>query len=60
MHHKGYINYRGCTCINAGCWQSRTEFQIKEGHIPTPGIAIDINLKTRRITENNFLGGPNV
>jgi len=60
MHHKGYTNYRGCTCVNAGCWQGRTDFQIKEGHIPTPGIAIDINLKTRKITENNFLGDANV
>jgi len=54
MHHKGYANYRGCTCVNAGTWQERTDFQVKEGHIPTPGIAIDINLKTRKITENNF------
>lgn len=56
MHHKGYANYRGCTVANAGCWQGMTDFQIREGHIPTPGIALDINLKTRKLTENNFLG----
>ncbi len=58
MHHKGYIQYRGCMAVNAGCWQERTDFQIREGHIPTPGIAIDINLKTRKLTENNFMGEP--
>lgn len=54
MHHKGYAQYRGCLVVNAGCWQERTGFQVKEGHVPTPGIAIDINLKTRKITENDF------
>ncbi|HIH09202.1 MAG TPA: hypothetical protein HA254_00875 [Candidatus Diapherotrites archaeon] len=56
LHMKGYGQYRGCLLANAGCWQERTEYQIKEGHIPTPGIALDINLKSRKITENNFMG----
>jgi len=55
MHIKGYAQYRGCMVANAGCWQSRTDYQVREGHVPTPGIAIDINLRTRRLTENNFL-----
>jgi len=55
MHHKGYAQYRGCLCVNAGCWQSQTDYQIRQGHIPTPGIAIDINLKTRKLTENSFM-----
>ncbi len=57
MHHKGYAQYKGCMCVNAGTWQERTDYQIRMGHIPTPGIAIDINLKTRKLTENNFAGG---
>ena len=57
MHHKGYAQYRGCTCMNSGCWQLRTDFQIKEGHTPTPGITLDINLKTKKITENIFYKG---
>ncbi|MCR4368445.1 MAG: metallophosphoesterase, partial [archaeon] len=57
MHHKGYANYRGCLNVNAGCWQLQTEYEIRQGHVPTPGIAIDINLKTRKLTENNFYGG---
>lgn len=56
MHHKGYSQYRGCMNVNAGCWQLQTEFQTKMGHVPTPGIAIEINLKTRKLTENNFYG----
>ncbi len=59
MHIKGYAQYRGCMVANAGCWQSRTEYQVREGLMPTPGIAIDINLKTRRLTENNFVGNQN-
>ena len=54
MHHKGYAQYRACMAANAGTWQEQTEYQIRKGHIPTPGIALDINLKTRKLTENNF------
>ncbi len=54
IHHSGYMQYRGCYCLNAGCWQLRTEYQEREGHKPTPGIMLDVNLKTRKLTENNF------
>ena len=49
-----YAQYRGCMVANAGCWQKRTDYQVKEGLMPTPGICLDINLKTRKLTENNF------
>ncbi|MBI2598107.1 MAG: DNA-directed DNA polymerase II small subunit [Candidatus Diapherotrites archaeon] len=54
MHHNGYTQYRGCTVINSGTWQARTAFQIQLGHVPTPGIAVETDLKTRKITENHF------
>lgn len=54
MHHNGYTIYRSCLVVNSGTWQTRTEFQIKEGHIPTPGIVTEINLKSRKIRENYF------
>ncbi len=54
MHHNGYTQYRGCTIINSGTWQARTAFQIQLGHIPTPGIAVETDLRTRKITENHF------
>ncbi|MEM4257120.1 MAG: metallophosphoesterase [Candidatus Diapherotrites archaeon] len=56
LHHKGYANYRGCTVANAGCWQGITSFQIKEGHVPTPCISLEINLKSRKIIEHDFSG----
>ncbi len=55
LHIKGYAQYRGCMVANAGCWQGRTDYQVREGHVPTPGIAIDINLSTRKLTENHFM-----
>lgn len=54
MHHNGYAQYRGCTIINSGTWQARTDFQIQLGHVPTPGIAVETDLKTRKIIENYF------
>jgi len=55
MHHYGYGNYRGTTVIHNGTWQGRTAYQVKLGHIPTPGIVPAINLKTRKITETAFM-----
>ncbi|AJF60416.1 MAG: DNA polymerase II small subunit [archaeon GW2011_AR10] len=59
MHHNGYDQYRGCSIINCGTWQERTEFQIQLGHIPTPGIAVEVDLNTREIREKQFYGGRN-
>ncbi|MEM4662789.1 MAG: metallophosphoesterase [Candidatus Diapherotrites archaeon] len=49
LHHTGYLTYRGTTIINNSTWQDRTAYQIKLGHVPTPGIAIAMNLKDRKI-----------
>ena len=54
MHHNGYMQYRGCTIINSGTWQDRTDFQIQQGHVPTPGIAVEVDLKTRNLRETHF------
>ena len=55
LHHVGYATYRGTTIINNSTWQDRTDYQIKQGHVPTPGIAIVLNLKDRKIYEKHFL-----
>ncbi|MBU0635856.1 metallophosphoesterase [Candidatus Micrarchaeota archaeon] len=55
MHHFGSDTYRGCTIINGGCFQSQTEYEIKQGHVPTPGIAAILGLENRKITLKNFL-----
>ena len=54
VHHNGYDTYRGATVINSGTFQARTGFQVKLGHVPTPGIVPLINLKTREIEEHSF------
>jgi DNA polymerase II small subunit len=55
MHHKGYATYRGTTILNSGCWEGQTDFQKKMGHVPTPCVFPVINLKTRQISETQFL-----
>ncbi len=54
MHHNGYDTYKGCTVVNSGTWQKQTNFQIEQGHVPTPGIVPEISLKTRKIREKHF------
>ena len=55
MHHNAYGNYRGTTVINSGTWQARTDYQVKLGHVPTPGIVPLYELSTGKITENHFV-----
>lgn len=58
MHHNGYDSYRGISVINTGTWQSRTDYQVKLGHIPTPGNVPVIELASRKISEYSFHSGP--
>lgn len=54
MHHVGFDTYRGCTVLNASCFQSQTDYEVKLGHVPTPGIASIIDLQTRKIGLKDF------
>jgi DNA polymerase II small subunit len=36
VHKNGYAKYRGTTIINSGTFQDTTDFQKRQGHIPTP------------------------
>lgn len=36
VHKNGYARYRGTLIINSGTFQDTTDFQRKQGHIPTP------------------------
>ena len=36
IHKNGLANYHGIHIVNSGTWQDRTDYQIKQGHIPTP------------------------
>jgi len=55
MHHNAYGSYRGTTVINSGTWQARTDYQVKLGHVPTPGIVPIYDMKTGKISENYFV-----
>ncbi len=58
IHRNGYTNYRGIMVINGGCWQGKTDYQIKLGHEPTPCQVPIYNLKSNNLQVLNF-GGPN-
>ena len=61
--HSGHIhvmdiqNYRGTLIVNSGAWQNQTPFQQTMGIIPTPGIAILVDLATLRPFQINFNQG---
>ncbi len=38
LHRNGYSEYHGTQIINSGTWQSRTSYQVKLGHLPTPAV----------------------
>jgi len=56
MHHSGFANYRGTTVIHNGTWQAQTDYQVKLGHTPTPGLVPIIDLHTRKINQTRFIG----
>ena len=52
IFHSGHVhildvqNYRGTLVVNSGAWQSQTKYQQTMGIMPTPGIAVIVNLAT--------------
>ncbi|HET7644461.1 MAG TPA: DNA-directed DNA polymerase II small subunit [Nitrososphaeraceae archaeon] len=58
--HSGHVhimdvqNYRGTLIVNSGTWQAQTPFQQTMGIMPTPGIAIAVNLSTLRPFQIDF------
>ena len=50
----GVQNYRGTLIVNSGAWQSQTKFQQTMGVVPTPGIAILVNLATLQPCQMSF------
>jgi len=54
IHKNGYGYYRGTVLINSGTFQSQTEFQIKQGHVPTPGMVPVCELKSGHLKTLNF------
>lgn len=56
VHKNGIANYHGVEIINSGTWQARTEFQIRQGHIPSPCILPVYEMKTHVFSSVNFAG----
>jgi DNA polymerase II small subunit len=54
VHKNGLANYHGVDIVNSGTWQAQTDFQIRQGHIPTPCILPVLELKTHTFTNINF------
>jgi DNA polymerase II small subunit len=58
--HSGHVhsidvqNYRGTLIVNSGAWQEQTKYQQTMGIVPTPGIAIVVNLVNLQPFQLNF------
>ncbi len=56
IHRNGYTSYHGVMVINGGCWQGKTDYQVKLGHEPTPCQVPIYNLKSNNLQVLNFGG----
>jgi DNA polymerase II small subunit len=54
IHVIGYEQYRGTLLLNSGTWQAQTEFQERNGLVPTPGVAPIVNLRTLTVSPLRF------
>lgn len=54
VHKNGYANYRGTLVINSGTFQDRTEYQVKQGHVPTPAIVPVYEAKYGKLKSIDF------
>jgi DNA polymerase II small subunit len=54
VHKNGYTQYRGTLVINSGTFQSRTDFQVKQGHVPTPALVPVYEMKYGRLRTLDF------
>ena len=57
VHKNGYSMYRGTVIINSGTFQDRTDFQIRQGHVPTPAMVPVYELKTGSLKTLDFKSG---
>ncbi|MFH1394000.1 MAG: DNA-directed DNA polymerase II small subunit [Candidatus Micrarchaeota archaeon] len=54
VHKNGYTKYRGTLIINSGTFQDRTDFQVKQGHVPTPALVPVYETKYGRLKTLDF------
>jgi len=56
VHKNGYMMYRGSLLINSGTFQDRTDYQVRVGHHPSPGIVPVLETKTGKLNHLSFMG----
>ena len=54
IHIIGVERYKSTLLVNSGAWQSQTKYQQTMGIIPTPGIAVLVDLSTLRPFRKDF------
>jgi len=60
IFHAGHVHvvkcdaYRGTQIVNSGAWQEQTEYMLKMGFVPVPGIVPIVNLQTLQVNTVNF------
>jgi len=54
VHKNCVANYHGVDIINSGTWQSTTDYQLAQGHIPSPCLVPVYETKGNRFTNINF------
>ena len=54
VHKNGYANHRGSLIINSGTFQDTTEFQQKQGHIPTPAKVPILEFQSNKLRTLDF------
>jgi len=54
VHKNGYSVYRNVRIINSGTWQAQTDYQVQQGHIPTPCKVPIMNLRSMDLKVVNF------
>lgn len=56
VHKNGYMLYRGSLLVNSGTFQARTDFQVRMGHVPSPGVVPILETKTGKLNHISFMG----
>jgi DNA polymerase II small subunit len=54
IHRARIGSYKNVVSISGSCWQAVTDFQLKFGHNPEPGLIPIMNLKTRKASMLSF------
>jgi DNA polymerase II small subunit len=55
VHMNGIGKYRGALLLNSGTFQDLTDFQVKQGHVPTPGQVYVYEAKLGKINRVDFI-----